>query len=347
MGKIVAVLASASLIIFLGVPVLALTKGPEGVVLTSGDQISTQILPEIPGYTLQFIQRDTAFEEISGQDASLDYSYVPTNTTKSTVWTTIEIGSTLSVIHRPEISWIIWPQKKGRPAQAVQLDLRDVQLLQNPPIMGRFFAFEHTQYNLTQVMLYWYEQAIFETDSGLEQKYVKISTIAYANSPANFTEIEDMLLPFGETIASYWQPIRTWSKITTAIAQNGTTLIAATTTALIIALLLQRIQKYKQKKSNFMAFNRLALQEERTILQAAYHTSQKSIPTGNAIALSYQKLAEKPIKFNKLIQKLYQAEEAGLIKRKIASQEDNPTLTWKTIISIPNLKERAKTESNI
>ena len=224
----------------------------------------------------------------------------------------------------------------------MQLDLRDVQLLQNPPIMGRFFAFEHTQYNLTQVMLYWYEQAIFETDSGLEQKYVKISTIAYANSPANFTEIEDMLLPFGETIASYWQPIRTWSKITTTIAQHGTTLIAATTTALIITLIFQRIQKYKQKKSNFLAFNRLALQEERTILQATHQTSQKSIPTGNAIALSYQKLAQKPIEFNKLIQKLYQAEEAGLIKRKIASQEDNPTLTWKTTISTPISKKELK-----
>ncbi len=80
MLKMAAVLVSASIITFYGVPILALTEGPAGVVIASGEQVSTQILPEIPGYTLLFLQRNIEFEEISGQDASLEYMYVASTT---------------------------------------------------------------------------------------------------------------------------------------------------------------------------------------------------------------------------------------------------------------------------
>ena len=334
MLKIAALLVSASIIMLYGVPILALTKGPEGVVITSGEQVSTQILPEIPGYTLLFIQRNTEFEEISGQDATLEYQYVAS--ASPIIRVTLEIGSTLSAVHRPEISWIIWPQRMGRQPQAIQLDLRDVQLLQNPPITARFFAFEHPGYNQTQVMLYWYEQAIFETGSSLEQKYVKITLIVDTYNPQNFSKIENMLLPFGEAIANYWKPIKTWSKITLTIAQYGTALIATITTLLAVILILYKIKRLRQTKSSLQNFNRLALPEERAILKAAHQASQKGKSTGQAIASFHKKLSQEPIKFKTLLQKLKQAEEAGLIQREVASQEDNPILIWKINVNLPS-----------
>ncbi len=334
MLKITALLISTSLIMLYGVPTLALTQGPEGVVITSGEQVSTQILPEIPSYTLVFVERNTEFEQISGQDASLEYQYVAYGS--PIIRVTLEIGVSLSSVHRPEISWVTWPQRTGRQPQAIQLDLRDVQLLQNPPITARFFAFEHPGFNQTQVMLYWYEQAIFETGSGLEQKYVKITLIANTNNPQNFSKIEDMLLPFGEAIANYWKPIKTWSKITLTIAQYGTTLIAAITSLLAVMLILHRIKRIKQSKASLQTFNKLVLPEERTILKAVNQAGQKGRSTGQSVASFYQKLSQAPIRFKTLLQKLSQAEEAGLIHREIANQEDNPILIWKINVNLPS-----------
>lgn len=334
MLKMIAVLASASIIMFYGVPILALTEGPAGVVIASGEQVSTKILPKIPGYTLLFLQRNIEFEEISGQDASLEYMYV--SSTSPPIRVNLEIGSSLSAVHRPEISWILWPQRLGRQPQVIQLDLRDVQLLQNPPITARFFAFEHPGYNQTQVMLYWYEQVIFETGSSLEQKYTKITIFANTNNPQNFVKFEDMLLPFGEAIANYWKPIKIWSRITLTIAQYGTVLIAITTAIVATILILHKIKKLKQTRASLQTFDRLALPEEKAILRAAHQASQEGNPTGQSIASSYQKLSQKPIEFDALVQKLKEAEEAGLLQRRITSHDDNPVLTWRTSAKLPH-----------
>ncbi len=185
-------------------------------------------------------------------------------------------------------------------------------------------------------MLYWYEQAIFETGSGLEQKHTKITIIVNTNNPQNFVEFEDMLLPFGEAIANYWKPIKTWSRITLTIAQYGTVLIAITTAIVATILILNKIKKMKRTRASLQTFNRLALPEEKAILRAAHQASQKGKPTAQSIASSYQKLSQKPIEFDALVQKLKEAEEAGLIQRKITSQDDNPVLTWRTSVKLPD-----------
>jgi len=95
--------------------------------------------------------------------------------------------------------------------------------LQNPPLTARYFAFQDTKTNLTQVILYWYENALFNTGSSTEQEHVKISLIAYAKTPEEVPNIEEQLLPFAKAIANYWQPIKTWSQIALLISQNNRT----------------------------------------------------------------------------------------------------------------------------
>ena len=328
--KIIALLISASLIALLTVPVFALTEGPAEVIIQSpgNEQESTQILPEIPEYTLQFMYRDEKFEEIAKQDASLIYAYIPTKGSETNIWVTIEIASTRASIHRWEVCLITWPQTHGYQPQVTQLDLRDVQLLQNPPIIGRYFAFRDTKSDIIQVILYWYENAIFNTGSGLQKEYVKLSLIAYGNDPEDIPKIEQQLLPFGEAIANHWQPIKTWSRIALEIAHNGITLIITVALLGIALLAIQFIRNQKEKKSNLTAYNKLA-SREKLILRAAHQAAQEEKPTINTIASAYQKLAQKPIQPSLLLEKLSEAEEVGLVKREIISHNNEPVLTWK------------------
>jgi len=337
LSKILVLIISAILIINLQVPVFALTEGPAEVTIQTlgGEQAITQILPQIPGYTTHFMYRDTKFEQRAKQDASLAYAYKPTDPSKTTVFVTIEIANTRSSLHAWEVCLITWRLTLGYQPIVTQLSLRDVQLLQNPLIAARYFAFQEIKSNTTQVVLYWYEKALFNTGSNPEQKHVKISLIAFTNNPENIHSIEEQLLPFGKAIANYWQPIKTWSQIALLISQNGITLIAITIALLVTILSYQVIKNREEKRSNLKLYNKLALKEEKLILQAVHQAAKEDKSTGITVASSYRKLAGKPIDLNVLLEKLDEAYKAGLIEREIANREDEPILTWKTQISFP------------
>jgi len=334
MSKITAILIITSLILTISVPVFALTEGPAELLIQTpgGEQTTTaQILPETLNYTLRFVNRSKKFEEITKREALL-YAYIPADRLGKTVFVAIEIGSSRSTWHLWEASLITWPQLHGLPPRVTQLDLRDVQLLQNPPIIGRFFAFQWLNSSTNQVVLYWCEKALFNTGSSSEQKYVKISVIARTKNPEEVPEIENLILPFGEAIVKYWQPLKTWSQIALFISQNGIILITVTVASLAIILSYYVMREEGERKSNLIFYNKLALKEEKLILQATRQAAQKEKPTTNAIASHYQKLTGTPIELEPLIEKLNEAEKAGLIKKEIASKEDEPILTWKNKI---------------
>ena len=335
LGKIIIVGMAAILIMNLQVPVFALTEGPAEVTIQTlgGEQTTTEILPEIAEYTTRFIYRDTRFEEIAKQDASLTYGYVPTDKSGTDVWVTIEVAKTRSSLHPWEVCLITYPLTHGYEPKATQLDLRDVQILQNPPITARYFAFQDIKSNGTQVVLYWYGNAYFNTGESLEQEHVKISLIAFPSSPEDVPMVEDELLPFAEAIASYWEPIRTWSQISLLISQNGITLMATTIASLATLLTYQITKGIQRERSNRKIYDNLALEEEKLILQAV-HQAKKERPTTNRIALHYEKLAGKPVELNTLTRRLQEAGEVGLVKQVIASEEDEPILTWKNQFAI-------------
>ncbi|MDH5689830.1 MAG: exosortase/archaeosortase family protein, partial [Candidatus Bathyarchaeota archaeon] len=234
LAKIAALILITTIIVTISVPVFALSEGPPEVLVQSpGNEqaTTTQIFPKIPNYNLTFVYRDTQFEKIATRDRALVYAYTPTNTPAQTIFIVMEIGPSKSTWHSWEASVITWPQMHGHP-YGTQLDLREIQLQQNPPLTGKLFAFKQAKTNTTQVVLYWYESALFNTGSSSEQKYVKTSLVAYPKNPHNITETEEMLLPFAKAIVDYWQPIKTWSQISLTIAQNGAPLTTIPTTLL-------------------------------------------------------------------------------------------------------------------
>ena len=75
----IAIISVVGLLLTIQVPVFALTEGPAEVLTQSpsGAQTSTHTLalPEIEGYNVSYVDRDTDFEELSNQEISTAYAY--------------------------------------------------------------------------------------------------------------------------------------------------------------------------------------------------------------------------------------------------------------------------------
>jgi len=334
-AKITGLILSVILILYIQTPVFALKEGPAEIIVQTakGEQVSTEILPQIPGYSLRFMYRDERFEQIAKQDASLVYAYSPYNETKEVVWATLEIASTTSSLHRWETCLITYRLRQGWQPKVNQIELRDVQLLENPPIIGRYFIFRYISTNLTQAVLYWYETSTFKVNATAEQKHVKISLIVYPDSQEDLPEVKNQLLTIATEIASYWQPIKTWSQIALLISQNGDKLITATMAFLGVILILYNLEKRKERKQNTIAYQKLS-KTNKQIIDAAHQTEKNMLPTLNNISKTYNNMTWQTVDKEKLMQELTEAEKIGIIKKDIANRRDEPVQIWRTEYSL-------------
>lgn len=333
LGKIFAVLAAVSFLILVQAPVFAVTQGPAKLIIQTptGEQGNIQVLPQIAGYNLSFIFRDRDFENRSHQDVSLMYLYNPQDRTKENVWVVIEVAQTRSSLHRWEVCEIIWPTTHGYEPSVQQLDLRDIQILENPPIMARYFAFQYKGSNDTQVVLYWFETSTLMINDTLEQKQVKISLISYPSSPQEIGETENDLMNFSPAIAGYWQPTKTWTQIALMISKNGLALSSISTALTVCMILLSALDAVRRRKAIARTYSKLP-DEDRQIVDAVQKTEKKSMATLQKIAAAY---SSTPPDLKILNERLDRAEEAGLIGRKIVNRYDEPMQIWKSNMVTP------------
>ena len=315
-----------------------MTQGPAKLIIQTltGEQGNPQILPQIEGYNLSFVFRDKDFENASHQDASLIYLYNPQDTPKENVWTGIEVAQTRSSLHRWEVCEIIWPVSHGYEPNVVQLDLRDVQMLENPPILARYFAFQYKSSNQTQVVLYWFETSALMINDTLEQKQVKISLISYPRSPQEIEQTENNLMNFATAIAGHWQPTKTWTQIALIISKNGLALSITSATLTACMILLSALDVVKRRKTITRTYTKLP-DEDRQIVDSVRKTEKKSIATTQKIAATY---STTPTDLKTLNERLNRAEEAGLIRHQIISKCDEPMQTWKSNIKTPKQTKR-------
>jgi len=327
--KITTIIISVILLISIQTPVFALTEGPAQVIIQTpaGEQGNTQLLPQIEGYTLAFAYRDTDFEELARQDASLLYAYYPSDETKDPVWVGVEIGTSTSLLHNWETCLISWQLEHEKSALVTQLALKDIQIQQNPPIISRYFAFQWVKTNQTQVVLYWFETARFMTNGTAQQKNIKISLITYPPTPQNLTEAEN-LLSFATAIVEHWQPIKTWMQISVILSQNGAYLAAITTIFLAVLIVLYIIEKIKQIKANANAYQKLS-KPTKQIIDIVIKTQKATKPTLSAIAAKYKNRTGESIEKEELFHRISEAEKTGIIKSCIASNQDEPIQIWK------------------
>ncbi len=329
--KIATIIIIVTALLTIQAPVFALIEGPAVVLISTpaGQQTSTEILPNIPGYTLKFEYRDTIFEEKAKIDMALAYSYAPHNETKKPIWVALEIASTRSALHKWESCLVAYPLSQGWKPKVTQIELRDIQLAENPPLITRFFTFQYTQTNRIQTVLYWVESATFNVNSTLQQKHVKISLIAYPDNTEELPQIENQLTTIATPIINYWQPIKIWSPIALILSENGAQLAATTSTLLLATILIYGYETRKQKKLNKTAINKLS-EPNKQLITIIQKTEKTTTPTLDNITNTYHETTGQPIDKNQLLQKLTELEKTGIIKSHITSKQDEPLQTWKT-----------------
>ncbi|MFX0136251.1 MAG: exosortase/archaeosortase family protein, partial [Candidatus Hodarchaeota archaeon] len=319
-------------LLFIQVPVFALTEGAAEVFIQQpiGRQTTMRILPEIEGYDVRFVYRDVEFEKISGQNASLIFQYLPKNLIKPIIWVGIEIGPTKGQLHPWETCLITFPQTHGRETNVIQLDLRDVHLLNNPPITARYFVFQKKNLNETQVILYWYTRSIFKTGKERQQKWIKISVIQFTEEPNEYRTIEDELLPVGKAIANYWQPITYWSWFSLTIAKNGFTMILITVALLSVILIISNYLDIKKKTRAKLFYSQISDSEDRQIIDSI-NSLKKEIAIESNISSKYKEFTGKQIDLETLHKKLIEAEDLNIIRKKVINIYDEPYISWKLI----------------
>jgi exosortase len=316
-------------LLFIQVPVFTLTEGAAEILIQKPtEEFKMSALPEIEDYELWFLYRDIEFEEISGQDAALQYKYNPKDTTNSTIYASLEIGPTKACLHSWEVCLITWPQTRGYEVGVTQLDLREIHLLENPPLTAKYFAFQGKNSDKTQVILYWYTRSTFKTEEGYQTKYTKISLIEFTYKPQEYGAIEDELLPVAKSIANYWKPIEEWSWLALFLARDSPTLMAATGALLLGVTLYYLYLKRIRRRRALYVYNKISDSEDLKILDAL-GTLEKSPVTISDIASKYKDNTGKDINQEMLHLKLIKAEERGIVERKIININDEPYITWK------------------
>lgn len=333
-AKILVAALTIALLLSIQSPVFALTQGPAQILVQTptGQQGNTEILPQMPGYTMRFLLRDMEFENVSGQDLSLIYEYTSQDQIKKPVWVSVEIAETQTPLRPWEDYFVILPQSYGLPHTVNQLDLRDVTLLENPQTVARYFAFQYNGNNRTQLVLYWFESTVLTINNTSAQKHVKLSLIAYPDKPEDVPSMEEYLLPFATAIVAYWQPIKTWAAIAMFVSQNGISLAGIPTTVLVALVILYVFDVRKQRRANATAYEKLSKPSQQ-LVNIIQKTEKRTMPTMDKLQTAYQEATKEPFDARQMEYELAKLEKIGVIKRSIVGRQDEPALTWKTQIT--------------
>lgn len=329
--KIVAIIAVLGFFLSIQAPVFALTQTPANIIVNTptGQTISTEILPDTQNYSLSFDYRDTDFEELAQIDMALAYIYYPEKANLRPIWVTLEIAAIRSSLHRWETCLINWPLSHGQKPRVTQIELTDIQMNDNPPIICRFFAFQYTSNDRIQAVLYWYESVTFNINSTSQQKHVKISLIGYPESIEELNATRTQLETIAKEIISYWAPIKLWSNVAQQISTNGSSLAAATSTLLTVTVIYGTLETIRQRKANRKAYAKLSTPNQK-ILDAIQAASKNAKSTLDAIASEHKKATGQTIDKDQLLQILTALEKERIIASQITNFKDEPLQTWRT-----------------
>jgi len=334
--KIVAIITIPILLMSIEAPVFALTQGPPIVVVDTptGQTVSSNILPTISGYNLTFGYRDQGFETVAHVDMALLYYYSPANQSQGTVYAAVDIASSTQDLYSWETcvaSGQIYPFGHQ---ETSQIEDKNIQLVQNPPLIGRFFVFQYTATNVTQAVLYWFQSSTFAVNSTSQQKYIEISLITYPDSLADLPALENQTVALATTVASYWEPIVTWSQLTLLLSENGSYLAAATSALLPVVTILYLLERRKQRKADARFYQKLST-GNRQIIDAVQETEKANRPTLRAIRAVYRSKTGEPIGDEEMLQRLFEAKKTGIIEDGVVNVQDEPTQVWKSHMRTP------------
>lgn len=333
--KLVLLLLGCSIVTFsIHAPTLAVAQ--ETIEITSGSENTSNVFPQTleyqdVNYTLKFFGRDKDFEKIAGQDASLTYAYFPDNGSKAVVYTLVGVSSSLSNLHSWEVCLITWQTAQGHYPLVTVLDSRDIQLLEETPIIARYLVFNDTRSGLdyTQVTLYWYERITFHTGLTIEQKYARISLIILTYNSENYQQYEAELLTIGRDIARAWEPLKTQSLISLGVPAQQLLLILSIG-FVAFTKTTQYFAYWRKKTNNQKIFNNFASTKEKLVLQTIRTLNKETKETTlQAIYNALKRTTSNKVEPEEIADTLNSLENYGIIKKGISNVQNNPKLIWK------------------
>jgi exosortase/archaeosortase family protein len=309
-------------------PIFSLTEGSTQVFNKNpfGQEEINQILPEIPGYNLSFAFRDAEFEALSGQNASLFFRYYNESKSRS-IWVGIEIGETKTCLHPWEVCLVEYPDYLGQRDKVISLNLKDVHLIENPPISGRYFSYKDLRSNRTEVVLYWYSKSLYKFNDEYFSMWNKISVIGNTYNISEYREIEQDLFPIAVEVINYWEPIKEWSWITLVMAKNAPIYIAF---LFIPIMLILFYEIYLILINNYIILKYIKqLELDDKIIFDIISNNKNNVLTKELIMDKYYEKTKIVIKDEELKIKLFNASDSGIISKRLSNKNNRPYYTWK------------------
>jgi exosortase len=328
-AKLLLLLLGCSIVVIsIQAPTFVTTQDSFVLASNVSEQNATNIFPEISGYTLSFLYRDTAYEKIAHQDASLVYGYFPNNKSDSDLYADVGIANSISNLHSWEVCFVAIQTAQGQYPLVNVLDAREVQLLQNPPLIAQYFVFDSPD-NYTQVTLYWFGKALFKTGLSVEAKYYRISLIILTRNSTVIPQLEQELLGTGKLIASALEPLKTQAILSLGIPTLQYLLIGSIV-FLASTITGQYLAERRKTSRNLNLFGNFASQKEKIVLRTIQELAKtkKYIRTSDILE-SLNKQRGKAVNHKKVMDILRTLEEYGFIKRTVVSIGNTPSLVWR------------------
>jgi len=312
-------------------PVFAISKETIEVASWEG---TTEILPQIPEYSLVFLYRDIDYERLAKQDASLVYAYFPTNLSKPVTYVLVNVANSISNLHNWEVCLISWQTAHGQYPLVVVLASKDMPLLEGNQLIAKYLVFHNPEEKYTQFTLYWYERATFKIGATIQQRFVRISLVILAWKASSHQQYESQVLELGEAVAQHWKPIKTQSLLSLGIPAQQT-FLAFSIALIIITKIAQHTSDWRKRINNFKIFNNIASPTDKLVLQTLTELSKtKEAATTAEISSEIKNKTGKTVKLESLVERLNQLREYGFIKMDIIMRDNSPTLVWESLVSL-------------
>jgi hypothetical protein len=324
-AKIVAIILVAVFLVTIQAPFFAINKRTPMITINtpSGQQYSTQLLPETNEYSLTWVSEDRHLEieasKLHQDLVAIKYTYTPlSNESLYQVYLGLEISSAQASL--PPYTLI-----KG----SIQLAQASIQINNNyySPIQAQYFVYESTAVDNIVAVLYWYSPSVFIINQTAQLKQVQTALTIFNVRVDELSEVEQQLVDLATKINNYWLPSETWpEEVARSLSQNGISLSAVTSIAVATTLVYYAADTRRRKKATMAAVSKLnSLNME--IVKAIQTTKPATV--GN-LAVTLQKNTGQTITPEELEQRLRDLENVGIVRSQVSSQDDTPMQTWKT-----------------
>ncbi len=308
-------------------PTFVTAKGEIEYSSSNVNQEPVNLFPPITDYQLSYLYRDTAYEQLTGQDLSAMYYYGAKNNSKFSIYADIGVAGSLTALHNWESCLISYQTAQGHNPLVTTLDQRAVELLSGSNLVAQFLAFDNTD-GTRQITLYWFEKATVKTGVSVEQKYVRISLIVLTNQTTGIAEPEKELFDAGQVIAAKWEPLKSQALISLGIpAQQG--LLAALSILFVGAFAVQYFAEQRKIGIDTKIFSSYGSAKERIVLEAMKNLSGKNKNlTGAEITEAVAEARGKKVSAKVVQAVLLRLEQHGFVKRKLVSIGNSPKIVW-------------------